>query len=123
MATIEVGTIEWFEVYFYSIYPIAASSNGASMQTAYSYANSSIQMYRGKLLPGSVELTWDELLRRYTDFFNYMKDQQSGQYTKKENKLLTIEDYCYQKKFESDYSSLLMKNNGSINDKYLFGFS
>lgn len=122
MATPEVGTFEWFESTFWPIHPIAAKGNGSSVRSAYGFANGAINSYNGKTLAGGVELTWEELLKRYTDFFNYMKDQQNGQYTKKENTLLCIEDYCFQKKFESDYSSLLVSTMSSNNDKYLFGF-
>jgi hypothetical protein len=46
-----------------------------------------------------------------------MITQQAGKYTKKENVLLSVEDYCVQKKYKSDYSKI--QENEC--DTYLFG--
>ena len=109
----EVGTKEWFLKVFWPINPIGNQS-GANADTAYYYANRVI----GDVLPDGTTLTWEVLLKRYTDFYNYMLPLQNGKYTKKENKLSNIEDFCYNKQYNSDYSKI-QENTA---DAYLFGF-
>jgi len=115
----EVGTFEWFSKNFFSLNKVMASSAGASEQTAYYHALRQIEKYEKeeKKLPGGIILTWEELLKRYADYLNYVKPLQNGTFTKKENQILTIEDYCYKEKFTSDYSSSFENPN----DTYLFG--
>jgi len=112
MTNLEVGTKEWFAKVFWPINPVG-DQNGAGIDTAYYYANKSI----GDILPDNELLTWEILLKRYTDFYNYMFPLQNGKYTKKENKLLNIEDYCFNKMYNSDYSKI--QENPA--DAYLFG--
>jgi hypothetical protein len=109
---LEVGTIEWFTSVFFAINPVNAS-NGASLNSAYYYASKAI----GDTLPGGVILTWEELLKRYTDYYNYKLPLQNDKYTRKQDIIQTIEDYCYEKMYQSDYSKIQERPA----DKYLFG--
>ena len=108
----EVGTIEWFTNYFWPINPIGSSS-GANVSSAHYYAERSI----GSMLANGEFLTWEELVKRYTDYFNFTQSMQNGKYTKKEHALMTIEDYISKEMFQSDYSKI--QENGC--DAYLFG--
>ena len=108
----EIGTFEWFVTYFWPINPIGSTS-GANAKSAYYYAERCI----GDMLADGSFLTWEELLKRYTDFYNYMQSQQNGVYTKKEFKMLTIEEYISKKQYQSDYSKI----QENTCDAYLFG--
>jgi hypothetical protein len=108
----EIGTLEWFASVFFAINPINAS-NGASLNSAYYYASQAI----GQILPNNEILTWEELLKRYTDYYNYKLPLQNDKYTRKQDLIETIEDYCYNKTYMSDYS----KAQERPADKYLFG--
>lgn len=108
----EVGTEEWFVAVFWPINPIA-SSNGADEHHAYHYANLAI----GTTLPDGTTLTWEILLKRYTDYYNYKQEFQNGKYTRKDDRIMSIEDYCYNKLYVSDYGKIQQNST----DAYLFG--
>ena len=107
----EIGTIEWFRKELWSINPINTGTQ--SLETSYFYASRSI----GDTLYDGSEMTWEMLQDHYRNYYNYMITQQAGKYTKKENVLLSVEDYCVQKKYKSDYSKI--QENEC--DAYLFG--
>lgn len=112
MTELEIGSKEWFAKVFWPINPVG-DQNGAGIDTSYHYASRVI----GDTLPDNSILTWEILLKRYTDFYNYILPLQNGKYTKKEHKLLNIEDFCYNKIYQSDYSKI--QENPA--DAYLFG--
>jgi hypothetical protein len=105
----ETGTVEWFRKFFWTINPVSNNN----VESAYFYASQCI----GAQLPDGSTLFWEELLKRYTDYYNYIFPLQNGKYTKKENTLKSIEDYCYEKMYISNYS----KNMENGCDAYLFG--
>lgn len=107
--------LRWFMNEFWPINPISAADS--SPNGAYTYAKIAVDSMAGKKLADGSSLTWDELFIRYKNFFNYMKPLQNGQYTKKENKLSTIEDYCFNKMYESNYAT----SQKGKNDDYLYG--
>lgn len=107
---------EWFMQSFLPINPIL-SSTGAD--GAYYYARKAVSDMAGKKLPDGKSLTWEELQRRYTDYFAFMSARQAKdpQYTKKENQLLNIEDYCCKNLYVSNYA----QSQNDPNDSYLYG--
>jgi len=109
---LEIGTVEWFKAVFLPINP-TFSSNGNDETSTYYYANRAI----GDSLPDGVLLTWELLLQRYTDYYNYLHTMQNGKYTRKENIIQNIEDYCYNKLYKSDYAKIQEDSC----DTYLFG--
>lgn len=107
----------WFMETFLPINPIL--SQGSSTDGAWYYAAKAVKDMAGKKLPDGKTLTWEELLKRYTDFYEYMKARQAKdpQYTKKENQLLSIEDYCCKGMYTSNYA----QSQNDPNDNYLYG--
>ena len=61
----EEGTIEWFKVSIWPINPVTAGP-GTTLETAYYFANRAI----GDRLPDDTFLTWQELAKRYQDYYN-----------------------------------------------------
>lgn len=108
----EVGSIDWFKRYFWTVNPVG-TREGDDYKNAYYWSGKAV----GDVLPDGSFLTWEELLERYTNFFNYMSERQNGKYTKKEHSLLSITDYCSAKMYLNDYSKL----ETDILDLYLFG--
>lgn len=110
--SLEVGTLEWFKAVFLPINP-TFGVNGNDENSAHYYASAAI----GDMLPDGSLVTWELLVQRYTDYFNYLQSMQNGKYTRKENVIQTIEDYCYNKIYRSDYSKI----QENTCDAYLFG--
>jgi len=74
----------------------------------------------GRMTPTKEVLTFDLLVKRYSDYLSYIKpfnDIKDKQYIKKENVRKPLGEYMMQNMFESDYSV----QNNNPNDSYLFG--
>jgi len=74
----------------------------------------------GRMTPTKEVLTFDLLIKRYSDYLAYIKpfnDIKDKQFIKKENVRRQLGEYMMQNMFESDYSA----QNNNPNDNYLFG--
>jgi hypothetical protein len=74
----------------------------------------------GTVLYNKEVLTFDLLIKRYSDYLKYLKpynDIKDKQYIKKDKMIKGIGEYIMNGEFNNDYSH----NSGTPNDFYLFG--
>lgn len=106
----EMPTYELFLEKLYSLHPIG---------NAEMYYGIVEEKIGSKLHTGEI-LTFEMLVKRYTDYLSYLKpfnDIKDKQYIKKDKVIKPIGEYLVLNMYNDDYSAVV----GTPNDNYLFG--